>query len=177
MACCLFGAKPFSESMMPYCQLDPKEHISVKFYSRLKIFHSRKCAWKCRLRNGIHFIWAQCVNTSLVPPCVICWSCGCDVCKLIFNTLRLRQYSRHFADDVFICIFLDENVWILLKISLKFVPKGPIYRPGYKPLSEPMMVSLLTNICIPRPQWVKRIWYMLVNYRPLSLYGGHILNR
>ena len=28
-------------------------------------------------------------------------------------------------------------------------------RPGDKPLSEPMMVSLLTYICITRPQWVK----------------------
>ena len=27
-------------------------------------------------------------------------------------------------------------------------------RPGDKPLSEPMMVSLLTHICVTRPQWV-----------------------
>ena len=27
-------------------------------------------------------------------------------------------------------------------------------RPGYKPLSEPMMISLLMHICITRPQWV-----------------------
>ena len=51
------------------------------------------------------------------------------------------------------------------KISLKFVPKGPInnipalvqiiawHRPGDKPLSEPLMVSLTTHICVPRPQW------------------------
>ena len=29
-------------------------------------------------------------------------------------------------------------------------------RPGDKPLSEPMMVSLLTHICATRPQWVKQ---------------------
>ena len=29
------------------------------------------------------------------------------------------------ADDIFNCIFLNENVWIAIKISLKFVPKGP----------------------------------------------------
>ena len=39
------------------------------------------------------------------------------------NTLRERQNCRHFADDIFKCIFLNENVWILFKISLKFVPK------------------------------------------------------
>ena len=68
-------------------------------------------------------------------------------CKLRswFNTLRPIQIGRRFADDVFKCIFLDENVWILLKISLKF---------GDKPLSELMMVSLLTHVCVTRPQWV-----------------------
>ena len=71
-----------------------------------------------------------------------------------FNTLRPRQNGRHFADDSFKCISLNENVWIPIKISLKFVPKGPINnipalvqikawrRQGDKPLSEPMMVSL-----------------------------------
>ena len=43
-----------------------------------------------------------------------------------FNTLRPRQNGRPFADDIFKCIFLNENVWIPIKISLKFVPKGPI---------------------------------------------------
>ena len=42
-----------------------------------------------------------------------------------FNTLRLRQNGRHFADNIFKCIVLNENVWIVIKISLKFVPKGP----------------------------------------------------
>ena len=85
------------------------------------------------------------------------------------NTLRPRQNGCHFADDIFKCIFLNKNVWIPIKISLKFVPKGPINnipalvqimawrRPGYKLLSEPMMVSLPTHICVTRPQWVKCI--------------------
>ena len=32
-------------------------------------------------------------------------------------------YMRHFADDIFTWIFLNENVWNSLKISLKFVPR------------------------------------------------------
>ena len=43
-----------------------------------------------------------------------------------FNTLRLRQNGCHFPDDIFKCISSNENIWILLKISLKFVPKGLI---------------------------------------------------
>ena len=85
----------------------------------------------------------------------------------VFNTLRPRQNGRHFADDTFKRIFLNENVRISIKISLKFVPKDPIHnipalvqimawrRSGDKPLSEPMMVSLLTHIYVTRPQWVK----------------------
>ena len=81
-------------------------------------------------------------------------------------TLRPRQNGRHFPDDIFKWIFLNENVWISIKISLKFVPKGLINnipalvqimawrRPGDKPLSEPIMVSLPTHICVTRPQWV-----------------------
>ena len=36
------------------------------------------------------------------------------------------QNGRHFADDIFKCIFFNENVWIPIKISLKFVLKSPI---------------------------------------------------
>ena len=42
------------------------------------------------------------------------------------NRLRPRENGRHFADDILKCIFLTENVWIPIEISLKFVPKGPI---------------------------------------------------
>ena len=34
--------------------------------------------------------------------------------------------GRHFKDDIFRCIFTNKNFCILIKISLKFVPKGPI---------------------------------------------------
>ena len=83
-----------------------------------------------------------------------------------YGTLRPRQNCRHTADDIFKCIFFNDNVWISLKISLKLVPKFRINnipalvqimawrRPGDKPLSEPMMVSILTHICVIRPQWV-----------------------
>ena len=72
---------------------------------------------------------------------------------VIFNTSRPRRTGRHFPDDIFKCIFVTENFWISITISLKFVPKGPINnsptlvqimawrRPGAKPFSEPMMVD------------------------------------
>ena len=43
----------------------------------------------------------------------------------VVNTLRPRQNGRHFSDDILNC-FLNENIWILINVSLKFVPKGRI---------------------------------------------------
>ena len=62
---------------------------------------------------SIQPLWTE--NAMLQPFCPHC-----------FNTLRPRQNGRHFADDILKCIFLNENVWIPIEISLKFVPKGPI---------------------------------------------------
>ena len=36
------------------------------------------------------------------------------------------QNGRHFTDDMLRCIFVNEKFRILTKISLKFIPKGPI---------------------------------------------------
>ena len=85
-----------------------------------------------------------------------------------YNTLGPRQNGRHRSDDMLKCVFLDENVKVSIKISLKFVRKVRFnnipalvqtmarHRPGDKPLSEPMMVSLLRNISVTRPQWIQR---------------------
>ena len=90
----------------------------------------------------------------------------CDQLFMIVNTLRSRQDGSHFADDIFTCIFFNENCCILIKFSLKYVRKGPIdnnsalvqimawRRSGDKPLSEPMTISLPTHICLTRPPWV-----------------------
>ena len=68
--------------------------------------------------------------------------------KDLLNTLRPRQDGWQLA-DVFKYIFFSENVWIAIKISVWFVPKGPIKtalvqvmawrKASNKPLSEPMM--------------------------------------
>ena len=69
------------------------------------------------------------------------------------NTLRSRQNGRHLADNIFKCIFFNENVRISIKISLKFVPKDPVdnkfalvevmawHRTDDKPLPQPMMTQ------------------------------------
>ena len=76
----------------------------------------------------------------------------------VVNTLRLRHNGCHFQTTFSNVFFLNENIWISTKISLNFVPEGVINSipalvqimawrcSGDKPLSEPMMVSLLTYI-------------------------------
>ena len=76
-----------------------------------------------------------------------------------------------------------KNIRILIKISLKFVLKGPINnipalaqimawrQPGDKPLSEPLMVRLLMHTCVTQPQWVKNNERIMVNPRPQILQG------
>ena len=62
--------------------------------------------------------WPRCCKT--INGYVLPW------CGVIIDTLRPRQKGRHFADDIFKCIFVNENVWISIGISLNFFPRGPI---------------------------------------------------
>ena len=131
----------------------------------LYYIHGRHCNLLCSQWINWYCLFGSKLAAIIKPT----WYKSCD--KLVLNhntlnTLRPRQNGRPFPDDIFKCIFLNDNIWISNKISLKFVPKGPINnipalvqimawrRPGDKPLSEPMMVNLPTHICVTRPQWV-----------------------
>ena len=109
----------------------------------------------CQSVRAIHLSW---IPLTIVDALMLMLH-HCAV-----NPLRPRRNRRHFADDIFKCILLNEYELIWIKISLKFIPKGPINnipalvqimawrRPGNKPLSEPMMIISLTHICVTRPQ-------------------------
>ena len=119
----------------------------------------------------------------------------CPVTKclnsLSLNTLEARQNYRHFPEDIFKCILLPANVCISIKISLKFVPKGPINnisalvqimalrRPCDKPFLSQITVA---HICVNRPHWVKVCYmetYCSILRVPifvwLQKYGSHLL--
>ena len=69
------------------------------------------------------------------------------------NSSPPEQNGSHFVDDMFKRIFLNENIWISNKSSLKYVHWGPIgnmsalvqikawRHPGAKPLSESMLTQ------------------------------------
>ena len=73
------------------------------------------------------------------------------------NTLGPRLNGRHFPDDIFKGTFLNDNVYISIKISLKFVSNGPINNiPALVQTSHYLNQCWLVywRICVTRPNWV-----------------------
>ena len=126
-----------------------RNNLKIDFLSHVNINQLIVTLWCHRCSTLVQVVWQHQAMT---------WTNG--------NTLRLRQNGRHFTDDTFKRIFLNENVRILFKISLKFVPEGPVNNIptlvqimvwrliSTEPLSEPMMVRLPMHIFITLPQWV-----------------------
>ena len=102
MACCLLGAKPLPETMLNHCQLEPEEHISIECDLNLKVLIQENAFENVCKMLAILFR-PQCINSF--PP---------------------GQNGCHLTDNVFWCIFRNDKFCILIKISLKFIPKGPI---------------------------------------------------
>ena len=142
--------------------------ITYPFHAFRRFFYVMFMSkWKLMWSTQSAFILIYIEKTSSIHIWGMLLSAHAAWCH--FNTLRPRQNGRHFPDNTFKCIFFNENVWISIKISLKFVPKGSINnipalvqimawrRLGAKPLSEPMVACSPTHICVSRPQWVKCI--------------------
>ena len=128
----------------PFCRISPNSqfldcHIDCKLWQHLITLSRNHIVVK--LRYDIHpsLFW----ETQTFQPIY--------VASFWINTLKPIQIDHHFPDNIFKHIFLNENCCILVKISLKFVPQGPINNitslvqimdwlwSGDKPLSEPMV--------------------------------------
>ena len=77
------------------------------------------------LRNKFNELWQH--NTkNILEEMITLQNVFCKMTTMLLrpqcvSTLRARQNGRHFADDVFKCLFLTENFWISDNISLKYV--------------------------------------------------------
>ena len=124
--------------------IEPLETNFCEFLTKIQTFWFHKMLWKMLSAKGSLLFRPQYINPDIN------------------------------IDFFFKCIFLNKTVWIFIKISLKFVPKGPIINilelvlimawcwPGDKPLSEPMVIILLMPICVTQPQWVKAFQMLMV---------------
>ena len=104
---------------------------------------------------------------------------------LVSAPVRLTYWGRDKLLPLHRHLQMHLNVWISLKISLKFVAKSQINnilaliqimawrRPGDNPLSETMMDSLLTHICITWPQWVNKSYNTSQCHIPYYPYEMH----
>ena len=132
-------------------------HYTCILQHDIKCCGGRHCHYACGILTisyqniADHFDWrpaiSMCVFTIFNSRSYWGWDKMVDISQTTFYK----------------CIFLNENIWIPNTISLKFVPRGRINnmpalvrimawrRSGDNLLSEPLMVSLLTHICITWP--------------------------
>ena len=100
----------------------------------------------------LYFLWPNDEGIGKIACTNVMQKVVIDCCIThAINILRPCQNCRHFADIIFKIIFLYAYYCISIKISLNFVPKGPIYNKpalvqvmawhqiGNKPLYEPMV--------------------------------------
>ena len=83
------------------------------------------CKWLVRLKN-ISFINTYFISLLQLTCFFIRWWFCIKSQHLRWPVSLLRQNGRHFPDDISKWIFKNENAWIWIKISFKFVPRGPI---------------------------------------------------
>ena len=85
--------------------------------------------------------------------------------QLQCNTLRPRHICRHFADDIFKYMFLNENVSIPLKMSLKFVSPVRIN-------NIPALVQIIATSHYLNQRWL--VYWCI--YSSLKFWNGWVIS-
>ena len=116
--------------------------------------------------NWQHWKTISPCRLKIIPPAM----CPTSLWPILLR--KLTRWGQKNMAAIFQTTFSNAFSWmkmcefLLIKISLKFVPKGQINnittlvqmmawcRQGNKLSSESVMVSLLTHICITQPQWL-----------------------
>ena len=144
-----------------------KQVATSAIFERVLINHMEICTRRMIYYRCMNMLWSGAIRVRY-------WT----ICLFLFGPMKccysgpkqLTHWGRGkwppFCRRHFQIHFLERKVWISIKVSLKFVPKGPINNipslvqimawrlPGDKPLSEPMMVKSLMHLCVTRLQWV-----------------------
>ena len=137
-----------------YCSLAPS-HWYLNPLSWLAVLNLPRAVGQWYMSSPVFLFILQ------VMVAMVTWRNGCGgrdfYLVSTLNTLRSRQNGHHFTDNI-LNSFFSENVSVSIKISIKFLPRCPINnipalvqimawrRTGDKPLSQPMMVSLLLHM-------------------------------
>ena len=90
------------------------------------------------------------------------------ICQFNYSS---GQNGHHFLDEIFKCIFVTEKFCFSIRISLKFVPKGPAdnkpalvlvmawCQTGDKPLPQPMVTQFTQAYMQQQGEMSKPLWY------------------
>ena len=142
-------------NITPYCT----QHGSIYLFYKLEMY---LILLRCRRVVSFETAFHKYINIILNktkskgnPRRIVSW----------FNTLRPRRSGSHFQTT-----FSNAFSWMKIVVvwsKFHWNLQGPINnipvsvqimgwrRSGDKPLPEPMMFSLMTHICLTRPQWDK----------------------
>ena len=105
IVCHVFGTTPYKcRSKLDVLSSGTWKHISVKFESNYKHFQFGE-NMKIPLRSVVLPTIQGLRCNSIAGAILLTW----------FNSSSPGQNGRHFADDIFGCIFVNENVCILIK--------------------------------------------------------------
>ena len=79
----------------------------------------------------------------------------------------VQSYDLKTTNNMLTIPILYSHLWC----HLQNLHRWPWCRPGDKPLSEPIVVSLQTHICVTRHQWINstRIWLIPAFHSPTRL--------
>ena len=150
------------DQVMAWCLMAPR-HYSIQFWSRsmlmyvihkvlIMFFVGEKLSWIVYRylsiwRNSDQIWWF--VKISLFISSPLSNRSQLNFARWIgwLNLSPLGQYGRHFSDDIFRYILVNEKFCIFIKISLNVVPRDPID-------NHPTLVQIMA-------------WYWIGN-KPLS---------
>ena len=103
-----------------------------------------------------------------------------EECMLLdLKTLGPERYGHHFAHETF--IFFKESLYIMIRISMEFVPKGPIdnrsallflmawWRTGIKQLSEPMVSVVHWCIYMSCIECQTKLLWLFIHYVQINV--------
>ena len=101
--------------------------MNKSIYSETKYFAKQLLLKPRSLKAWADNSMQKHLNTpTFFCPCFFCLWC---YDAMTFNTLRSRQNGRYFTDGIFKRIFVNENVWIAVDISLKFIDSDNGFAP------------------------------------------------
>ena len=116
------------------------------FSSEFKHFHSRKCIWKCRLRNGVHLSRPQCVKAYLLPigphaENKFQWNFDQNT-KLFFEENAIKNIVCRMTNLGLLTQSIPNDIiWHCRSLSTLVEVNG-LVSDGTKSLSRPLLTSL-----------------------------------